>query len=235
MNKVGIIVAMEEEEEAILNIMNNIEEKDEYEVTFKIGQIGKTKVIVVKCGVGKVNAARVTQILIDKFNVEYVINVGSAGALNPLLNIGDIVIGEKLIQHDFDITAFDHAKGYIPNVGVYLDSDEYLLRIANEVSKEFTDIGFHNGVIASGDIFCTSDKMSQKINQKFKALCVDMEGASIAQVAYLSGIPFLVVRSISDIPNNNNRITYEEFLESSSRLVAKFLISMLEKISISRI
>ena len=109
------------------------------------------------------------------------------------------------------------------------------LRVANEVSKEFTDIGFHNGVIASGDIFCTSDKMSQKINQKFKALCVDMEGASIAQVAYLSGIPFLVVRSISDIPNNNNRITYEEFLESSSRLVAKFLISMLEKISISRI
>lgn len=235
MNKVGIIVAMEEEEEAILNIMNNIEEKDEYEVTFKIGQIEKTKVIVVKCGVGKVNAARVTQILIDKFNVEYVINVGSAGGLNPLLNIGDIVIGEKLIQHDFDITAFDHAKGYIPNVGVYLNSDEYLLRVANEVSKEFTDIGFHNGVIASGDIFCTSDKMSQKINQKFKAMCVDMEGASIAQVAYLSGIPFLVVRSISDIPNNNNRITYEEFLESSSRLVAKFLISMLEKISISRI
>ena len=184
---------------------------------------------------GKVNAARTTQILIDKFKVEAIINVGSAGCANNELEIGDIVIGKKLVQHDFDITAFDHAKGYIPNVGVYLDSDEYLLRIANEVSKEFTDIGFHNGVIASGDIFCTSDKMSQKINQKFKALCVDMEGASIAQVAYLSGIPFLVVRSISDIPNNNNRITYEEFLESSSRLVAKFLISMLEKISISRI
>lgn len=230
MNKIGIIVAMQEELEEILKIMEEKEEKEIYGITFIIGKIEDTKVVVVKSGVGKVNAARTTQILIDKLKVKSVINVGSAGALNPLLDIGDIVIAEKLVQHDFDITAFDHAKGYIPNVGVYLDSDEYLLRIANEVSKEFTDIGFHNGVIASGDIFCTSDKMSQKINQKFKALCVDMEGASIAQVAYLSGIPFLVVRSISDIPNNNNRITYEEFLESSSRLVTKFLISMLERI-----
>ena len=80
--------------------------------------------------------------------------------------------------------------------------------------------------------FCTSEKMSKKINEKFNALCVDMEGASIAQVAYLSGVPFLVVRSISDIPNNNNKITYEEFLEESSKMVAKFLLSMIEKISL---
>ena len=169
MNKVGIIVAMEEEEEAILNIMNNIEEKDEYEVTFKIGQIEKTKVIVVKCGVGKVNAARVTQILIDKFNVEYVINVGSAGALNPLLNIGDIVIGEKLIQHDFDITAFDHDKGYITGVGDYICSNIDLIEKFKNTAKSLKNDSYKitNGIIATGDIFCTdiSMKFFQSLRQ----------------------------------------------------------------------
>ena len=94
MSKIGIIVAMEEELESILDIMDNIEEKEIYGLTFKTGQIEKNKIIVVKCGVGKVNAARVTQILIDTFNVKCVINVGAAGALSPLLNLGDIVIGE---------------------------------------------------------------------------------------------------------------------------------------------
>ena len=164
--------------------------------------------------------------------VDYIINVGVAGGVANSLAVCDIVIGEKLVQHDFDITAFDHAKGYIPNVGVYLNSDEYLLRIADEVKNSFAKTKFHKGVIASGDIFCTSEKMSKKINEKFNALCVDMEGASIGQVAYLSGVPFLVVRSISDIPNNNNKITYEEFLEESSKIVAKFLLDMIEKISL---
>lgn len=235
MNRVGLIFAMREELDEVLKQVEIEEEFTIFNLTFYRVVIKDITCILVECGVGKVNAARCSQIMIDVMKVDSIINVGVAGGVDSSLAVCDIVIGEKLVQHDFDITAFDHAKGYIPNVGVYLDSDEYLLRVANEVSKEFTDIGFHNGVIASGDIFCTSDKMSQKINQKFKAMCVDMEGASIAQVAYLSGIPFLVVRSISDIPNNNNRITYEEFLESSSRLVAKFLISMLEKISISRI
>ena len=226
MNRVGLIFAMREELDEVLKQVEIEEEFTIFNLTFYRVVIKDITCILVECGVGKVNAARCSQIMIDVMKVDSIINVGVAGGVDSSLAVCDIVIGEKLVQHDFDITAFDHAKGYIPNVGVYLDSD---------VSKEFTDIGFHNGVIASGDIFCTSDKMSQKINQKFKALCVDMEGASIAQVAYLSGIPFLVVRSISDIPNNNNRITYEEFLESSSRLVAKFLISMIEKISISRI
>ena len=117
MGRVGIIVAMQEELEEILNIMTNTEEKEIYELNFIIGKIEKNRVVVVKCGVGKVNAARVTQLLIDKFEVKCVINLGAAGALNPFLNIGDIIIGEKLVQHDFDITAFDHDKGYITGVG----------------------------------------------------------------------------------------------------------------------
>jgi len=232
MSKIGVIFAMKEELDEVLkqvDIKNefNVFGLDFYSVVFK-----DTECILVECGVGKVNAARTTQIMIDVMKVDYIINVGVAGGVSNSLNVCDIVIGEKIVQHDFDITAFDHAKGYIPNVGVYLNSDEYLLRIAEKEKESFNETNFHKGVIASGDIFCTSEKMSKKINEKFNALCVDMEGASIAQVAYLSGVPFLVVRSISDIPNNNNKITYEEFLEESSKMVAKFLLSMIEKISL---
>lgn len=230
MSKIGIIVAMEEELESILDIMDNIEEKEIYGLTFKTGQIEKNKIIVVKCGVGKVNAARVTQILIDTFNVKCVINVGAAGALNPFLNIGDIVIGEKLIQHDFDITAFDHDKGYITGVGDYIYSDSELIEkfenAANNLKEK--DYKIKKGIIATGDIFCTDIEMKNKIFSKFDADCVEMEGAAIAQVCYLDKIPFIVIRSISDSPNGNNEIDFDKFVELASKRCANILKEFLK-------
>ena len=230
MSKIGIIVAMEEELESILDIMDNIEEKEIYGLTFKTGQIEKNKIIVVKCGVGKVNAARVTQILIDTFNVKCVINVGAAGALNPFLNIGDIVIGEKLIQHDFDITAFDHDKGYITGVGDYIYSDSELIEkfenAANNLKEK--DYKIKKGIIATGDIFCTDIEMKNKIFSKFDADCVEMEGAEIAQVCYLDNIPFIVIRSISDSPNGNNEIDFDKFVELASKRCANILREFLK-------
>jgi len=230
MSKIGIIVAMEEELESILDIMDNIEEKEIYGLTFKTGQIEKNKIIVVKCGVGKVNAARVTQILIDTFNVKSVINVGAAGALNPFLNIGDIVIGEKLIQHDFDITAFDHDKGYITGVGDYIYSDSELIEkfenAANNLKEK--DYKIKKGIIATGDIFCTDIEMKNKIFSKFDADCVEMEGAAIAQVCYLDKIPFIVIRSISDSPNGNNEIDFDKFVELASKRCANILREFLK-------
>ena len=230
MSKIGIIVAMEEELESILDIMDNIEEKEIYGLTFKTGQIEKNKIIVVKCGVGKVNAARVTQILIDTFNVKCVINVGAAGALNPFLNIGDIVIGEKLIQHDFDITAFDHDKGYITGVGDYIYSDSELIEkfenAANNLKEK--DYKIKKGIIATGDIFCTDIEIKNKIFSKFDADCVEMEGAAIAQVCYLDKIPFIVIRSISDSPNGNNEIDFDKFVELASKRCANILREFLK-------
>lgn len=230
MSKIGIIVAMEEELESILDIMDNIEEKEIYGLTFKTGQIEKNKIVVAKCGVGKVNASRVTQILIDTFNVKSVINVGAAGALNPFLNIGDIVIGEKLIQHDFDITAFDHDKGYITGVGNYIYSDSKLIEkfenAANNLKEK--DYKIKKGIIATGDIFCTDIKMKNKIFSKFDADCVEMEGAAIAQVCYLDKIPFIVIRSISDSPNGNNEIDFDKFVELASKRCANILREFLK-------
>ena len=230
MNKVGIIVAMEEELEQILNITSDIKEKEISGLNFKLGKIEKKNVVLVKCGVGKVNAARVTQILIDEFNVEYVINVGSAGALNPLLNIGDIVIGEKLVQHDFDITAFDHDKGYITGVGDYIYSDNILVEKFKEIANKLLEKEYKikSGIIATGDIFCTDVEMKNKIYSKFDADCVEMEGAAVAQVCYLDKVPFIVIRSISDSPNGKNEIDFDKFVDLASRRCAILLKEFLK-------
>ena len=161
MKKTGIIVAMKEELDEILKIMTNINKKEIYNIQYFEGCINQTDIIIVESGVGKVNATRTTQILIDKLDVKEIINVGSAGALNEELSIGDIVIADKLIQHDFDITAFNHNKGYITGVGDYIYTDKELIdKFRNSANKiEDKSYKINVGTIASGDIFCTDIKM----------------------------------------------------------------------------
>lgn len=230
MKKVGIVFAMKEELDALKKYLVLEKEYTIFDLKFYEGKVSNSNCILVQCGIGKVNAARTTQILIDNLKVDYILNIGVAGGVASSLNIGDIVIGERLVQHDFDITAFNHEKGFIPEVGnVYIESDTYLVKLAKETLLKEKNINVLSGTIASGDIFCTETKMSNKINVKFNALCVEMEGASIAQVCYLCHIPFLILRSISDVPNNNNAITYEEFLEDSSEKIAKAMKLLLVK------
>jgi len=222
MNRIGIIFAMRKELDEFLKLVEFKDENRIYDLVFYSCVINDKKLFLVESGVGKVNAARCTQVLIDNMNVDAVINIGVAGSISEGINVGDIVIGEKLVQHDFDVTPFDHEKGYIPNVGIYVNSDKKLLSLCKKVK---TDVKIHKGVIASGDIFCNDKKMGLKINSKFNALCVEMEGASIAQVCYLCNKPFVVIRSISDslIENVDNKITYKEFVIESSKVVAKYL------------
>jgi adenosylhomocysteine nucleosidase len=231
MKKYGIIFAMEEEIETFINNVDIQNEYDIFDLHFYESVINNVLCMMVVSGVGKVNAARTTQILIDNYGVDLIINVGVAGGVSSNLNVLDIVVGEKLVQHDFDITAFNHEKGYIPKVGVYINSDEYLVKLSCEVLEK-EGINYHKGIIASGDIFCTEEAMSKKIATKFNALCVEMEGASIAQVCYLSHIPFIVIRSISDVPNNKNVMVYEEFLEASSRIVSSALLNIIKSVDI---
>lgn len=231
MKYVGIIFAMEEELEELLKYLKIEKEYTIFDLSFYEGIINGVYCVMVRSGVGKVNAARATQILIDNIKVDYIFNIGVAGGISKSLKVGDIVIGEKLVQHDFDITAFNHDKGYIPEIGVYIQTDDYLFRLANNVLKSDDKINVVSGVISSGDIFCTEIKMGQKINSKFNALCVEMEGASVAQICYLNHIPFLVLRSISDTPNNDNVITYEEFLKYSSKNIAYAMSKILLKLN----
>ncbi len=230
MKKYGIIAAMQEEMQEIKKIMTETEERKIYELTFTKGKINNTEVVLVEAGVGKVNAARTTQILINNFDIEAIINVGSAASANDELDIGDIVIGKKLVQHDFDITAFGHPKGFISNVGQYVESDSKLIEKMEQTIVDLQDKEFKIkiGTIASGDIFCTEIKMKEKIRNKFEADAIEMEGAAIAQVCKLDNVPFIVIRSISDNPNGNNNITFDQFLEKAAKrcalIIEKFMM-----------
>lgn len=225
MKKIAIIAAMEEEVNEIKKIMNNLKEKNIYELIISEGTIQNKECVLIECGVGKVNAARTTQILIDNYDIEYVINVGSAGSASNDLNIGDIVIGDTLVQHDFDITAFGHKKGYISNIGDSIKSNSNLInkfkKIINNITNKEYNIKI--GTIASGDIFCNNINMKEKIYTKFDADAIEMEGAAIAQVCYLDRVPFIVIRSISDTPNGSNEITFEEYLKFASKRCADIL------------
>ena len=225
MKKVGIIAAMQEEMNAIREIMENVMEKTVYDLIFIEGTINDKECVLVQSGVGKVNSARTTQIMIDNYQIEYIVNVGSAATANPELEIGDIVIAEKVVQHDFDITAFGHKKGYISNVGESIKSDKQLVEkfesIINNIENK--DYKIKIGTVASGDIFCTEEWMMEKIHSKFNADAIEMEGAAIAQVCYLDKVPFIVIRSISDSPNGNNNITFEKYLELASKRCSEIL------------
>lgn len=231
MERIGIICAMKEEMQEIKNIMKDISEKEYFGLTFFEGSINSNECVLVECGIGKVNAARTTQIMIDNFKIESIINIGTAGAIDKSLNVTDVVIGEKLVQHDFDITAFSHPRGYITGVGREVLSDKNLVEKCRKVMEAINkDKSYNvvNGIIASGDVFCTKTEMAEDILKEFGALCVEMEGAAIAQICYLAQIPFIVIRSISDSPNGNNNIDFDKYLEIASKRGAEFLNELLK-------
>ena len=225
MKYIGIIVAMDEEREEIINIMKDVEVKQVYNLRFLVGKIQGKNCIIAKSGVGKVNAARTTQIMIDNFELSYVINIGVAGAINGLLNIGDVIIAKHVVQHDFDITAFDHSKGYITGVGDRVKCDEQLVSEFEQVIESQPEKNYRikMGIVATGDIFCTEIWMKDKIRVKFDADVVDMECGAVAQVCYLDRIPFIAIRCVSDTPNGDNASTFDENLKMASRRCANIL------------
>lgn len=226
MKRIGIIAAMNEEMQEIKNIMTGITQKNVYNLKFYIGDIENKECILVECGIGKVNAARTTQILIDYFDIDYIVNIGTAGAISKEVNIKDVVIGQKLVQYDFDLTAFGREKGYITDIGTFIESDENLVKnciIAMKNLEKDNDFNVHTGVIASADQFCTDKKIAESVLNEFGALCVEMESAAVAQICKLDNVPFVIIRSISDSPNGNNNIDFDEYLKIASKRAAIFL------------
>lgn len=163
--------------------------------------------------------------MIDKFEIEYIINVGVAGSLNDNLEIGDIVVGERLVQHDFDITAAGHPKGYISEkLGREFISDAILVnKCKNIINNDIKEINVKIGIIATGDVFCNKVSLKEEVVKEFNADCIEMEGAAIAQVCTLCNIPFIVIRSISDKPNGHNEIDFNIYLEMSVKRYQKLI------------
>lgn len=231
--KIGIIVATDQEIEETRKILKNFVSEKIFGLEFFTGNILNKDVILVKCGIGKVNAGRTAQIMIDKFEPNYIVNIGAAGAINPELNIKDIVIGNKLVQYDFDISSLgDAEKGEISGIGKYLESDKKLVDVCKDVleNKMQRYFNYKIGTIATADVFCSDKKQAEQIRKEFNAECVEMEGAAIAQVCYLDSIPFLVIRGISDSPNGNNGIDYYSYCNIAARQSANILENILKEL-----
>ena len=229
--KLGIISAMSEELELLLNDMDLKSKQTKANMTFNNGIVWGKDVVAVVCGIGKVNAAVCAQILISEYKVDKVVNVGVAGGIGKDIYPGDVVIADTLVQHDMDTTAFGDKHGQIPRLDTFdFKCDETLIKLAKESCTERKDINSFTGRIVTGDQFVANIDKIKWLSQEFEAVACEMEGASIAHVCYLNNIPFVVIRSISDNANNGAHMDYQQFIPIGVKNSTTILKSMLEKI-----
>lgn len=209
----GIIGAMDEEVSKLKEHMENVEIKSKASMDFYKGTMSGKDVVVVRSGIGKVNAGICTQILVDEYDVDAVINTGIAGSLNADIDIGDIVLSTDTLQHDMDATGFGYEPGVIPRMETStFAADKKLRQVAKECCERVNpDIHVFEGRVVSGDQFISDKETKNRIVKQFQGYCTEMEGAAIAQAAYLNGIPFLIIRAISDKADDSATEDYPTF------------------------
>lgn len=228
--KIGIIGAMDVEVELLRERLFDQEVTSALGMDFYEGRLGEKNVVVVKCGIGKVNAGVCAQALVDRFGVTHLINTGIAGSLDPeALDVGDLVVATDCVQHDFTVAPLGYAPGLIPgreHPEFVADARmrEVALAAAAAVAPEVKAVP---GRVASGDQFISAEEDRRRIVGTFGALCCEMEGAAIAQVATLNGTPFAVVRAISDKPGTEGQtVTYAQFEQAAAHHCAKIVAHM---------
>lgn len=227
----GIIGAMSEELEILINDMFVEEKITKANMTFVKGTLNGKNLVAVVCGIGKVNAAVCTQILISEYKVNAIINVGVAGGISKDIYPGDVVIAENLVQHDMDTTVFGDKYGQIPRMDTFdFTCDKDLFNAAISACNSIDEIKTTSGRIVSGDQFISSLEKIQWFEQEFNAVACEMEGASIAHVCYLNSIPFVVIRSISDNANNGAHMDFEKFTPIGVRNSTIILKTMLQNL-----
>lgn len=214
---VGIIGAMEEEVSALKERMRIDETTECAGMQFCRGNLSGKDVVVVRSGIGKVNAAVCTQVLADKFGVEVLINTGVAGSLDSAIDIGDMVISTDLVEHDMDATGIGDPAGQVPLMDTFsFPAEPELVQKAYIVNMRVNpDIRTFKGRIVSGDQFVSSGETKERLKRLFKAKCTEMEGAAIAHAAYLNHIPCVIIRAISDKADNSANMDYPAFKEKA--------------------
>jgi len=232
MKKIGIIGAMEEEIKILKKQMQEVTIKKVASMEFCEGIIKGKQVVVVRCGIGKVNAAVCTQVLADLYQVDAVINTGVAGSLLNKIDITDIVLSTDTLQHDMDASGFGYEPGIIPRMETSIfKADTKLIALAKEIcEEEIPEVKVHTGRIVSGDQFISDGAKKEWLVKTFDGYCTEMEGAAIAQAAYLNQIPFLIIRAISDKADHSAEMTYSLFEELAIKSTVKLLIGLIAKI-----
>ena len=229
MSKIAIMGAMPEEIEPLLAKVENVNRVEYannsyYEATYK----GK-ELVIAYSKIGKVFSSLTATILLEKFACEKLLFSGVAGAINPELKIGDLIIADGLCQHDLDIVAFGHPYGYVPEGEVCIVSDVALRNIAKEVAKK-NGLTLKEGVIATGDQFVANSDRKEWISKTFNADALEMEGASVAVVCNALNVPFFILRAISDTANDDAGVDFDEFMVGSAKISANFILDMVESI-----
>ncbi len=229
MSKIAIMGAMPEEIAPLLERVENVKKVDYannsyYEATYK----GK-ELVIAYSKIGKVFSLLTASTLLEKFGCSTLLFSGVAGAINPNLKIGDLIIAEKLCQHDLDISIFGHDFGYVPEGAKFVESDEKLRAIAKEVASK-NNLSVIEGTIATGDQFVASNERKEFISKNFQADALEMEGASVAVVCDALNVPFFVLRAISDTANDDAGVDFDEFMVGSAKISANFILDMVESI-----
>ncbi len=230
--KIAIMGAMREEIEPLLEFFGKYTTLEHagnvyYETTYK-----NLEIVVAYSKIGKVNSAITASVMCEKFKAEKLLFSGVAGAVSSELRVGDLIIADKLVQHDVDITAFGHPWGFIPESGDFVTSDAALNDLARKVAVTL-GVKLMVGPIATGDQFVASEEKKNWIRDTYKADALEMEGASVARVCECFGVPFMVLRAISDAADMDAGFSFDEFLVSSAKTSAQFLIQMLDELSVS--
>ena len=229
---IGIIGAMEEEISRLTAAMQQLHVTECASMKFYRGLLSGKEAVVVRSGIGKVNAGVCTQILADRFEVDKVINTGIAGSLDASIDIGDIVLSTDALQHDVDAAAFGYGPGVIPRMETSVfEADAALIRLAKEACQKVNpEIHVFTGRIVSGDQFIADKATKERLVSQFHPLCTEMEGAAIAQAAYLNHIPFLIIRAISDKADDSAHVDYPAFeaaaIDHSVRLVEELILQL---------
>lgn len=233
MKKIGIIGAMDEEVSLLKEKMNVSKVEKKAGMEFFQGELSGKEAVIVKSGIGKVNAGICTQILVDDFSVDAVINTGVAGSLKNEINIGDIVLSKDALQHDMDATGFGYEPGVIPRMEESIfKGDETLIQVAKEVNENVNaEISTFVGRVVSGDQFISDHAKKTELVENFAGYCTEMEGAAIAQVCYLNKLPFLIIRAISDKADNSATMDYGEFEAKAIEHTVKLVSGMMEKLA----
>lgn len=227
----GIIGAMDIEVAEVKKAMEDVSVETIASMDFYKGTIKGKEAVVVRSGIGKVNAAVCTQILADRYQVDAVINTGIAGSLKNEINIGDMVLSTDTVHHDMDATGFGYPAGQIPQMKEFsFTADEKLRNLAEKCCREVNpEIGTFTGRIVSGDQFISDKVKKQWIGDTFGGYCTEMEGAAIAQASYLNNIPFLIIRAISDKADDSANMDYSEFEEKAVRHSVNLILAIAER------
>ena len=230
--RIGIIGAMDVEIASLREQMKLGETVSAARMTFYRGILGETDIVLVKSGVGKVNAGVCVQLLADRFKVTHIINTGVAGSLRNSIDIGDIVVSVDAMYHDVDATVFGYQKGEIPQMGITAFPADIALRKAamSAIREAAPEIRGHEGTILSGDQFISTRDKKSELMRDYDGLCAEMEGAAIAQAAWLNHIPYVILRAISDKADESVQESYDMFEGKAARHCADIVSHMVSNL-----